>query len=299
MIIKSGCKVMFRQYLILKDKIVAFLFKSPNILDMNQTIKEIIDRRASVSRFGDGEFELIRKKSIPFQDNDFLLSRRLCEVLKSNNDNLLIGLPKAFEKKDLEKRIESTQKIWEYCLSRNRLNIYKHINRKNLYIDANFTRPYITFKNKNHCKSYFEDTKKIWENRDILFVEGEYSRLGVGNDLFNNSKSIKRILAPVKNAFSRYDKILNETIKYDKSNLILIALGPTATVLAYDLSKLGYQAIDIGHIDIEYEWFLKNAKEKIAIKNKYTNEVSDGKNIETMKLMKDIKYEKQIVSKII
>lgn len=31
--------------------------------------------------------------------------------------------------------------------------------------------------------------------------------------------------------------------------LILIALGMTATVLAYDLSKAGFWAIDIGHID--------------------------------------------------
>jgi hypothetical protein len=35
--------------------------------------------------------------------------------------------------------------------------------------------------------------------------------------------------------------------------LILIALGPTATVLAYDLAKKGYQAIDIGHLPSCYE----------------------------------------------
>ena len=53
-----------------------------------------------------------------------------------------------------------------------------------------------------------------------------------------------------------------------KNKLILIALGPTATVLSYDLNKLGYQAIDIGHADIEYEWYLRKAKKKIPIKNK-------------------------------
>ena len=50
-----------------------------------------------------------------------------------------------------------------------------------------------------------------------------------------------------------------------KNKLILIALGPTATILAYDLYKLGYRAIDIGHIDIEYEWFLRKANTKIPI----------------------------------
>ena len=32
-----------------------------------------------------------------------------------------------------------------------------------------------------------------------------------------------------------------------KINYFLLALGPTATVLAYDLCKMGYQAVDIGH----------------------------------------------------
>ena len=55
------------------------------------------------------------------------------------------------------------------------------------------------------------------------------------------------------------DKIL---CRESTDSIILIALGPTATVLAYDLSKRGYQAIDVGHIDIEYEWFLNNASKK-------------------------------------
>ena len=37
--------------------------------------------------------------------------------------------------------------------------------------------------------------------------------------------------------------------------LILLMLGPTAKVLGFQLSREGYQAIDIGHIDSEYEWY--------------------------------------------
>ena len=57
-----------------------------------------------------------------------------------------------------------------------------------------------------------------------------------------------------------------------KEYVVLIALGPTATVLAYDLNAKGYQALDIGHIDIEYEWYLQKAKWKTKIENKYVNE---------------------------
>ena len=39
--------------------------------------------------------------------------------------------------------------------------------------------------------------KGIWEGRDIIFIEGEKSRLGVGNDLFDNAQSIHRILSGI------------------------------------------------------------------------------------------------------
>ena len=137
----------------------------------------------------------------------------------------------------------------------------------------------------------------MWEEENILIVEGEYSRLGVGNDLFDNASSIERIICPSENAYEKYDKILYDTIKYGKNKLILLALGPTATVLAYDLYKAGFRAIDIGHVDIEYEWFLRKATEKIKIETKYVTEVKGGEN--DIQDINDEKYEKEIVSKIV
>ena len=75
----------------------------------------------------------------------------------------------------------------------------------------------------------------------------------------------------------------------DKKNLILISLGPTATVLAYDLSKLGYQAIDIGHTDLEYELLLRNETKWI-----FKNEKKPDIIGEEM-----VKYNNQIIEKIL
>ena len=75
-----------------------------------------------------------------------------------------------------------------------------------------------------------------------------------------------------------------------------MALGPTATVLAYDLFKAGYQAIDIGHVDIEYEWFLRKATKKIKIESKYVTEVKEGR--ENIQEVKDEKYKNEIVARI-
>ena len=48
--------------------------------------------------------------------------------------------------------------------------------------------------------------------------------------------------------FEQYDEIMDQAKKYSKDCLFLIACGPAATVIAYDLCTMGYQAIDIGHL---------------------------------------------------
>ena len=81
--------------------------------------------------------------------------------------------------------------------------------------------------------------------------------------------------------------------------IILIALGPTATVLAYEFCKNGYQALDIGHMDVEYEWYLLKAKRKIDLQYKSVNEVSGVKEKEILDKNLEKLYLKQIRKKII
>ena len=128
-------------------------------------------------------------------------------------------------------------------------------------------------------------------------IEGRYTRFGVGNDLLDNATSVSRILCPEKDAFAMYDIICDAAMKQDRNSIFLLALGPTATVLAYDLTQNGCQAIDIGHLDIEYEWLLKNASKKIKIENKYVNE-ADGILDENNDCLHDAKYQSTIVERI-
>ena len=137
--------------------------------------------------------------------------------------------------------------------------------------------------------------EKIWDKQDIVIVEGRKSRLGVGNDLFSNCNSIKRILCPSINAFSKYDIILNECLKQNKNTMFLIALGPTASVLSYDLANKGFRSLDIGHIDSEYEWYKMGAVSKVKLPNKHTAEFNYDENIV---LDTDERYESQIVAKV-
>ena len=177
----------------------------------------------------------------------------------------------------------------------------KLLNKSRKYYSALISRYYSLYKDKRKFNTleYITKLKKIWEQRDILIIEGYYSRNGIGNDLFNNAKSIKRILCPPKNAFNVYEKIINETKKFKlyKNLLILISLGPTASVLSYDLCKLGFQAIDIGHTDLEYEYYLRKYDSIKKIPYKFVNEVKNGDiNITNIT---DENYYKQIFSKIL
>ncbi|MDP1491874.1 GT-D fold domain-containing glycosyltransferase, partial [Klebsiella pneumoniae] len=79
----------------------------------------------------------------------------------------------------------------------------------------------------------------------------------------DGTKSVRRIICPSKNAFERYTQILNNvrsqaTLINDA--LVLVSLGPTATVLAFDLSEMGIQTVDIDHLDVEYNWYKMKAK---------------------------------------
>lgn len=120
--------------------------------------------------------------------------------------------------------------------------------------------------------------------------------MGVGNDLLDNARSIRRIICPDKDAFDKYDIIYSAIEKnVNQSDLILISLGMTATVLAYDLSKEGFQAIDIGHVDIEYEWMRMGATKKCKVQNKRMAEIEGG---QCENECSDAKYQYGVILKV-
>ena len=208
----------------------------------------------------------------------------------------MVGIPDTFNSLDMY--TDFAKNYFENYLRKNRKNWYKYLNRKQkVYYCSEMTRPYMDLADKRPSGKYFELLKQIWKDKKVVIVEGEKSRLGIGNDLFDGCKEIKRVLCPSINAFSVYDDILYEVSKIDKQYMILLALGPTATALAYDIYKMGYRALDIGHVDIEYEWFKMGATKKVPVKDKYTNEAEflGGLNVGESN---DAIYKSQIISKI-
>ena len=264
------------------------------ILDREQTVKKILKSNCSVCRFGDGEFGIIQNKTSTFQDANALLGKRLYECLENKNSNVLVCLPSSLI--DDKQMNYSARRFWREYIFKNK-SFLAGISKDRVFGDSLFTRFYMDRKDKYATFQYVSLLKKIWNNRHLLIVEGFGSRLGVGNDLFDNALSIQRILCPSTNAYAKYSEILTRTEEYCNKNkcvLVLCALGMTATVLAYDLSIGGQQAIDIGHIDVEYCWFKMGATEKCLIPSKTVNECG----VNTVLPIENELYNKQIVCKI-
>lgn len=265
----------------------------PTVLSVEESLLSVKSSRLSVARFGDGEMAIIRGYPISYQEHRPLLADRLTEVLQSNVPGFGVGIPDCFG--SLLQYNQAARSFFKAEMGRSRRDWLTLLPTGKTYFNTMMSRLYIDWLDKESSGYWFELARSIWQDRSITIIEGRQSRLGVGNELFSNAKSIERILCPPKNAFDHYDQILAAAKNTNQDNLIIIALGPTAKLIAYDLHLLGYQAIDIGHIDIEYEWFLRQAQGRTLVPGKYVNEVKNGDDVEDFS---DSEYEKQIIARL-
>lgn len=276
------------------------------IMSPEQTVNYIMKTNCSVARFGEGEFEMILGSKYEstqgvsgFQNRNPKLSESLKNVLFSQDPNLLICIPYALN--SIWGRTKESRNFWYYWGERDNQRkritdlIRSYHGVRKIFGDTQISRPYIAWKTKRNANIIFPQLKRLWENKDIIIVEGRKTRLGVGNDLFAGANSIKRILGPATNAFDSLEEILTKIIEVQTNELIILALGPTATILAAKLSNKGMQAIDIGHVDIEYEWYLRGSKKHELIPGKFTNEATEGSKVDDCN---DKWYNSQIVARV-
>lgn len=273
-----------------------------NIVDMYpkiyvESLVDTIDnlkKGISLSRFGDGEFRIMTQngEAIGFQKHDEFLAERLIEVLNKPKLNHAVALPGPFSRSLFEMSSEA-RSFWIGALEedgktwKNKMEIpvwnNKHV------LNTQVSRPYMDYpktkKSRLVSRYIFDSFKMIWKNKIVLIVEGKGSNFGLHNDLLESAESIYRVLVPTKDAFLRYNSILEMTRNViNKLNIggreliVLLAIGPTATVLAYDLADAGVQILDIGHLDVEYQWYKIKAKSKIPLTDRVVNEANVGIN---------------------
>jgi glycosyltransferase family protein len=257
-----------------------------------ETLDELTRSNKSIIRFGDSEFLYICDKlSLPYQEYNLELAQKMSHILSSNDDQILVGLPSGFH--SFENLDQEGTRFWKSIIGYIYPRLKSHLNKNKIYYNASVTRIYAEYKDKSHCQSWFEQFISLWEGKDIVVIEGSKTRMGVGNNLFDKANSVKRILGPYHHGFRKYNELLEEGKKLPKLTMILVSMGPCAKALAYELAKEGYRVLDVGNLDIEYEWYLRGSDSKVKIPGKYTSEAPGGRIVEDVL---DRKYNLEIIA---
>ncbi len=246
-----------------------------HIMSIDDTLDYMAIPGNCVVRFGDGEFALLDGGDIfKYQKHSHTLQQELAKAVScTDKPNVLVCMPEPLC--GLEPYIRRSQKMWTINIAKNHQVYKKFCDPKILYGNSFVSRPYMIYRDKKEAGHCFEKLISIFKDKDIVLIEGEYSRSGVGNDLFAQARSVRRILCPAVNAFDRYDAILQQAEKLERNCLILLAIGPASKPIVTELARQGYWALDIGHIDSEYEWYLSGAEKKQHNTAKHTAEIVD------------------------
>lgn len=234
------------------------------VKSMDETIDELLSSEKSIVRFGDSDIVMMCGRETIVQEKAPELGDRIADILSCKQENLLVGIPDIFD--GLEQYSEKSRRFWKNHLLIFRKVYVRYCVPEHEYCNAFLSRMYYNFADKSMCGLWIGKLRRLWDGRDLVIVEGAGTHNGVGNDLLDNAGKTERIICPATNAFAVYEKIRRECLKADKGKLFLVSLGSTAKALVSDLVKEGYRVIDIGNLDMEYEWFLRSAekKEKLA-----------------------------------
>jgi glycosyltransferase family protein len=230
---------------------------------IDETIDELLQTEKSMVRFGDGAIVMIKGGDLMLQKASPEVSKGLTQILSYQYDDLMVALPDVFD--TLSYYRSASRKFWRDHLLFCRKTYEKYCNPNRIYGASFVSRCYYCMEDRRNCTLWFAKIKKIWENRDIVIVEGTKTHNGVGNDLFDTARSIERIICPPSDAYSALSRIEESCEKYGTDRLFLLSVGVAAKFLALDLFKKGYRVLDIGNMDLEYEWFVRQTEDKIPL----------------------------------
>ena len=212
---------------------------------------------------------------ILFQEYDAELRKRLIQILRMPEiTGFKVAIPIMIN--SYENLIENSRRFWRMNMRTGRIHWHRLCAKKE-YLDSTFTWRYLLANKKSEGIELLTLLEDLWRKQDVLLVEG-YGRMAVNHCFMNNARSIQRIICPSSNAFRHYDVILQSVKKHYNGHLVLLSLGPTASVLAYDLFMQGIRAIDIGHINRSY--------------------TEMGNNLNDPDIMTEEMYERQIIERL-
>ena len=233
------------------------------VYSVDETIEELIHTDKSMVRFGDGEITMIRGKSLKLQKVEPEIIEGLKRILGYQYDDMIVTIPEIFD--DLSIYRKESRQFWRDHLLFSRKTYEQYCNKDRIYHNTSVSRFYYALEDQSRCTQWIERIRRIWQDKDVVVVEGEKTHNGVGNDLFDTARSVERIIGPASDAYGKLDEIIACCMEYPKDRLFVVSLGVAAKFFTERMFLEGYRVLDIGHLDMEYEWYLKKAEHKETI----------------------------------
>jgi len=250
------------------DEIRATLPKI-TVLSQEETFSMLKNYPKSIARFGDGEIRYLHGSGSLFQPYHPVLGEKLRKIISEKRDDLYVGVPYYFFHAPI-----GVSTFEKRCLRYNgtihRRLLCSVCAEDPCYLDANAFIPYYKRTDSFDFADFYEREKELFAGRRIAVVAGEGILDKLQYDIFEKAAERIDISAPAKDAFAKYDEILEEIQrKADKGMLICMILGITATALAADLTDLGYMAWDLGHIAKDYNAFMTGEPKTVQNESRF------------------------------
>lgn len=227
------------------------------ILDSDTSIQILLQNPKSFARFGDGEIKLMEGIDSPFQSYDAVLARKMLKILTHKRDDLYVGLNRSYFQSPFAFS-ERNHRFYRQFGTEFRRFFLNTCDPTNVYLDACCFGGYFRLDENYDFERLYERNKALFKGKNIAIVAGEGVLEKLQFDVFEYADKKIVLHAPSKNAFSQYNGIIDMVKKrITKDYIVCLILGMTATVLAADLTDLGYIAWDIGHMAKDYDAYMK------------------------------------------
>lgn len=237
----------------------SYKVRRAHILNIAESMKQLIESKNSLARFGDGEGMIMNGEDIAFQEYDRKLADRLKEILRNKQECLSVGLNDYYYVVPNLSEVSSNlvKSHHRITIGRQREMINQYIDFSSTYLDAKLSG----IQDENDA----DNARKLWGSAaggggDLLLVGAKEAFSSYKYDIFDNARSKNYLFIPNKNAFREYDCILKDICKYNKSIIVILMAGPAACVLASDLAYKGYRALDLGHMAKYYDYYKRGIK---------------------------------------
>lgn len=232
---------------VLKAFLLTFSGVKARILDAEETV-ELLLKKKSLIRFGDGEFGVYHGKDIHYQPWSAALRNAFEEIKKEYESNsegcpFLLAVPKRFM--EVNGFLLAKKRVYVSSWAQSRLDFKKYFRHDIPYGDA------FLFE-KNNKELYSQIWKSVNCPENVIFIHNNPVYAERFADTYG--KNVVFVQCPARDAFGMVDELEKAVLEKIEANswakedvMLTVSAGPTGKVLVHRMSKRGFWCVDAGH----------------------------------------------------